>query len=198
MSEHADVNFFHRCWSFLWRPSPRWPWLVFVVVGLVIGVAASGGTAGALWFTSTNAFCSSCHQGNVVPEWKKSFHYLNTAGFTAGCADCHEPRDPVGMVLRKMAAVDEVWNQLLGTISTPEKFAAHRLELAQKVWAELHANKSQACRNCHTVGQMNDPEKAALATMHQTVLANGQTCIDCHKGVAHQAPIESAAAGAKQ
>jgi cytochrome c-type protein NapC len=198
MSEHSDGNFLIRCWHFLWRRSTQWPWLALVVVGLVIGVVGSGGTVGALWFTSTNAFCSSCHQNNVVPEWKKSFHYLNSAGFRAGCANCHEPQDPAGMVVRKIEAVNEVWHQVLGSISTPEKFEAHRLELAQKVWAGLRADNSQECRNCHHVSQMTDPAIAVLATMHRTALANGQTCIDCHKGVAHQAPNESAAIGGKQ
>lgn len=194
MSESPNGNLVLRCWRSLWRSS-RWPWLGLVLVGLVIGVAGSGVTAGALWYTSTNAFCSSCHQLNIVPEWKKSVHYLNAVGFTAGCADCHEPHDPIGMILRKTAAINEVWNQLLGTISTPEKFEAHRLEMAQKEWARMRASNSQECRNCHQVDQMSDPAKAFLSAMHRTALANGQACIDCHKGVAHTAPTAPAAAG---
>ncbi len=197
MSEPSTENIFLRFWRWLWRPSATWPWLVFVLVGLAVGVAGSGVTAGALWFTSTDAFCSSCHAQNIVPEWQKSVHYANAVGFKAGCADCHEPHDPVGMLLRKTAAVNEVWNQLLGTISTPEKFEAHRLELAQKEWARLRADNSQECRDCHQVSQMSDPAKAFLNTMHRTALANGRACVDCHKGVAHKAPDESAAGSGK-
>jgi cytochrome c-type protein NapC len=194
MSEASGGNFLLRCWRWLWQPSLHWPWLVFVAGGLVIGVVGSGITAGALIYTSSNAFCTSCHQIKIVPEWQASFHYVNNAGFRAGCADCHEPRDPVGMVLRKVQGFGEVWHQLLGTISTPEKFEAHRLELAQNVWAVMRADHSENCQGCHHVDQMNDPAMAVLATMHRTALANGQACIDCHKGVAHQAPDESAAA----
>ena len=197
MADNPRENILLRSWHFLWRPSQRWPWLVFIVIGLAVGVAGSGVTAGALWFTSTDVFCSRCHQLNIVPEWQKSVHYVNAVGFKAGCADCHEPHDPIGMMLRKVAAADEVWNQLLGTISTPEKFAAHRLELAQKEWARLRADNSQECRDCHNLGQMNDPGKAFLSPMHRTALANGGTCIDCHKGVAHQAPNEHVAAVGK-
>src|ERR1035437_5454610 len=115
-----------RCWNLLWRPSARWPLLVLVGAGLAIGVAASAAFAVAIHITSTDAFCSSCHQLNVVPEWKASLHYANASGFVAGCSDCHEPRDPLGMAIRKVEAVNEAWNQLLGTSSTPQHFEANR------------------------------------------------------------------------
>ncbi len=197
MSETSRENLLLRWWHCLWRPSLRWPWLVLVVVGLVIGVAGSGVTAGALWFTSTDVFCTSCHQESGVPEWKQSVHYVNTVGFTTSCADCHEPHDPIGALLRKTAGFNEVYHQLLGTIATPEKFEAHRLELAQRVWASMHANNSAECRSCHQMSQMNDPGKAFLSPMHRAALANGQTCIDCHKGVAHKAPTEPVTGSSK-
>lgn len=164
--------------------------------GLLIGIAASGAFAVAMQVTSTNAFCSSCHEANVVPEWKQSPHYANAAGVIVGCSDCHEPRDPVALVIRKTEAVKETWNQLLGTISTPEKFEAHRLELAQAEWSRLKADNSQECRNCHQMETLKDPAKPFLTDMHRSALASGKTCIDCHTGVAHKAPAETASAGA--
>lgn len=183
-----------RLWHWLWRPAVRWPALALVAVGLVIGLLGSGVVAASLAWTSTDSFCASCHQIAIVPEWKKSVHYTNNAGIVVHCADCHEPHDFVGMLGRKVAAVDEVWNQLLGTISTPEKFEAHRRELAEKEWTRLRAENSQECQDCHNVAEINDPAKSFLAAMHTAALAHGQTCIDCHKGVAHQAPTQSAAA----
>lgn len=189
MPDPERQHWFCRCWSLMWRPSARWPFLALVGAGLAIGIAASGAFAVAMHVTSSNAFCSSCHQLNVVPEWQASPHYANAAGFVAGCADCHEPRDPLGLVARKLESVNEIWNQLLGTIATPEKFEAHRLAMAQKVWAQLRADNSQECRNCHQVEAMN----AALRDMHRSALAGGRTCIDCHKGVAHKPPNETPA-----
>jgi cytochrome c-type protein NapC len=191
--ETPKRNWIVRCWRFLWSPSARWPFLVLVGAGLIIGLAGSGIFAVAMHYTSTDEFCSSCHTDNVVPEWKQSIHYMNSAGFTAGCGDCHEPRDPIGLVLRKLEAVNEVWGHIRGTISTPEKFEANRLRMAQSEWARLRANGSLECRHCHNVQQMQDPAKSFLPTMHRTAIANGQTCIDCHKGVAHKAPKETAA-----
>jgi len=129
----------------------------------------------------------------VVPEWKQSVHYLNTAGIEVGCSDCHEPRDPLGLVLRKLEAANEVWNHFRGTIATPGKFEANRLRMAQAEWSRLRADNSQACRNCHQVQKIKNPAKSFLATMHSTAIASGRTCIDCHKGVAHKAPMETAA-----
>lgn len=184
-------------WHWLWRPAVRWPALALIVVGLLVGVFGSGLLAASLALTSSDSFCASCHQIAIVPEWKKSVHYANNAGVVVGCADCHEPHDFLGMLKRKAAAVDEVWNQLRGTISTPEKFEAHRLELAEKEWARLRADNSQECRNCHNVAAINDPGKSFLGAMHASALAQGKTCIDCHKGVAHTAPAQSAAIGAE-
>ncbi len=192
MTETSQRNWLARCWSFLWSPSTRWPLLALVGGGLLIGVAASGAFAVAMHFTSTDAFCSSCHEQNVVVEWKQSVHYLNPWGIAVGCSDCHEPRDPIGLVLRKLAAVNEVWNHVRGTIATPEKFEANRLRLAQAEWSRLRSDNSQACRNCHRIQEIKDPAKSFLASLHSTAIAGGRTCIDCHKGVAHHAPTESA------
>ena len=188
MANPSKPNWLVRCWRFLWSPSARWPFVVLVVAGLVIGIGASGIFAFAMVHTSSNEFCSSCHADNIVPEWKKSVHYLNPHGFTAGCVDCHEPRDLGGNLLRKLEAVNEVYNHLIGTISTPEKFEANRRRMAEKEWARLHADNSQECRNCHTVDQMADSAKSYLPAMHKTAMDSGRTCIDCHVGVAHKAP----------
>lgn len=194
MAQSQHKNWLSRLWTFLWSPSGRWPLLVLIGVGLVVGIAASATIVVAMHITSTNAFCSSCHEMNiVVAEWKQSPHYVNSVGIIAGCADCHEPKDPLGMAIAKIESMDDGWNHILGTISTPAKFEAHRLELAENVWARLHADNSQECRNCHQMTMMNDPSKPSLRAMHQTALANGKTCIDCHKGVAHKLPTEKAA-----
>ncbi len=181
-------------WHFLMRPSGRWSLATLVAVGLVVGVAGTGAVGGAMYFTSTNTFCISCHTNDAAKEWAQSPHHRNAVGFVAGCADCHEPHDFVGMITRKIAASNELWNQILGTINTPQKYEAHRLELAQREWARMRANHSAECMTCHQPILMNDPDKAFLRDMHRTAIANGQNCIDCHKGVAHVAPVETTAA----
>ncbi len=89
-----------------------------------------------------------------------------------------------------MQASKEVWAKLFGTINTREKFLDHRLQLAQNEWRRLKANDSLECRNCHNFDYMDFTEQAdRAAKQHSTSLASGEkTCIDCHKGIAHQLP----------
>jgi cytochrome c-type protein NapC len=91
---------------------------------------------------------------------------------------------------RKMQASKEVWGKIFGTINTREKFEALRIELAQHEWRRLKANNSLECRNCHQFESMDFTRQSKRAAdAHSTQLASGQkTCIDCHKGIAHQLP----------
>jgi cytochrome c-type protein NapC len=93
-------------------------------------------------------------------------------------------------ITRKIKASKEVWGKLFGTIDTREKFEAHRLQLATNEWERLKANNSLECRNCHQFESMDFTRQSKRASdAHSTQLANGEkTCIDCHKGIAHQLP----------
>lgn len=187
-SKHAkasNASWPLRVWRVLLSPSARYSVLLLVGGGLVLGAALTLAFNGALQVTSSNEFCLSCHAQNAGIDWKSSSHYTNRSGMVVGCADCHESRSFVPRLLRKAQAFNEIWHQLKGTISTPEKYEAHRLELAQREWARLGKNGSQECRNCHQVDLM---AQATIKDMHQAALSGGQTCIDCHKGVAHQTP----------
>ena len=46
------------------------------------------------------------------------------------------------------------------------------------------------CRNCHTARAMDlTKQNPRAAQIHQRYLLTGQrTCIDCHKGIAHELP----------
>jgi cytochrome c-type protein NapC len=108
----------------------------------------------------------------------------------AVCSDCHVPHNWTDKMARKMQASKEVWGKIFGTVDTPEKFQAKRLELAQHEWSRLKANDSLECRNCHNYDSMDFTRQSARAqAMHSTYLANKEkTCIDCHKGIAHRLP----------
>jgi cytochrome c-type protein NapC len=74
----------------------------------------------------------------------------------------------------------------LGSIDTPEKFDAKRLQLARNVWKAMKETDSRECRNCHDFDSMN-PEKQKKRSRKQHIngMEAGNTCIDCHKGIAH-------------
>jgi nitrate/TMAO reductase-like tetraheme cytochrome c subunit len=145
---------------------------------------------GGVKYAETDAFCTSCHEmKQPYQELTRSVHSSNPFGIQASCGNCHVPPTFVAGMWRHIQAYAEVWGHLRGELNTPAKYEAHRLQLAQKIWAELKANDSAECRSCHTPAQMafaQQPPDAASA--HQSLKQDGTTCIDCHQGVAHTLP----------
>lgn len=92
-------------------------------------------------------------------------------------------------IIAKILALDDVYAHLVGTVDTPEKFEAKRLEMAEKVWASMRENDSGACRTCHSFEAMEFSKQASRPRhKHNQAMTNGEFCVDCHKGVAHQLP----------
>ena len=173
------------------RPSAKYSLLTLLVVGFFSGIFFWGGFNTGMEATNTLEFCIGCHEmrDNVYVEYKKTIHYTNRTGVRAVCSDCHVPKDWTHKMIRKIQASKEVWGKITGVIDTPEKFAAHRLQMAESEWARMKANDSRECRNCHSFDAM-DVEKQKLrgAKMHKIGISEKKTCIDCHKGIAHTKP----------
>jgi len=191
------MGIWSRLRRWLFTPSARHSLFTLVAIGIVLGVVGLAGFDYALHATSTNEFCSTCHANDAAKEWRASFHHNNRVGFVAGCADCHLPREFGPKMVRKTKAVKEVWGHFTGVINTPEKYEAHRQAMAENEWARMRANGAQECRNCHHPESMADKDKSYVSAMHQSALSGGKICIDCHKGVAHRAPGQTAAAEPK-
>lgn len=157
---------------------------VFFIVGIIFW----GGFNTAMEATNTTEFCISCHEmeANVYQEYLPTIHYSNRTGVRAGCPDCHVPRPWIHKVVRKIQASRELWGWVTGKIDTKEKFEEHRLTLAKNVWKAMKKTDSRECRNCHNFESMNPEFQHARARkQHLNAFETGQTCIDCHKGIAH-------------
>jgi cytochrome c-type protein NapC len=162
-----------------------------LIGGFVAGVIFWGGFNTAMEATNTEAFCISCHEmeENVYQEYQETIHYANRTGVRATCPDCHVPKPWIHKMVRKIQASNEVFHKILGTIDTPEKFEAKRLKLAQNVWKAMKDTDSRECRNCHDYDSMDFAEQQRRAVArHSKGIEEGQTCIDCHKGIAHSLP----------
>jgi cytochrome c-type protein NapC len=178
-----------KTWQALIRPSSRYSLGAILIVGAVLGILFWGGFNWAMEMTNTEAFCISCHEmeNTVYKEYKEKIHYSNNSGVRAICADCHVPHDWAHKVVRKIKASNELFHKIIGTIDTVEKFEAERLELAKHVWEEMEANDSRECRNCHSMEFMKlASQSQRVQTRHQQGIENNETCIDCHKGIAHK------------
>ena len=178
-----------NAWSSLRMPSMKYSMLSLLAVGGIGGVVFWGGFNTAMEATNTMPFCISCHEmrDNVYKEYKHTIHAQNRTGVSASCSDCHVPKDWVHKVMRKIQASNELFHHFLGTIDTPEKFDKKRLTLAKSVWGSMKGSDSRECRNCHTIESMNPEfQRPRARKQHMEAMKNGNTCIDCHKGIAHK------------
>jgi cytochrome c-type protein NapC len=186
------IRFIKKYWGILRSPPKHLSLGLLTVGGFVAGIVFWGGFNTGLEMTNTEQFCIGCHEmhDNVYQELQPTIHFTNRSGVRAHCPDCHVPHEWTDKIARKMQASKEVWGKVFGTINTPEKFQAKRLELAEREWARMKANNSLECRNCHGFEFMDFTRQSPRAAeMHSTYLKDGAyTCIDCHKGIAHRLP----------
>lgn len=165
----------------------RW---IGALVLLGVGFFFAIGSSAVLETTNTTEFCTSCHSMQwVQEEWMESVHYKNASGVRAGCPDCHVPHALGPKLLAKALAAKDVWGEINGTIDTEEKFEQHRWTMANRVWAKMEATDSRECRSCHEFESMALREQEKISRKkHKKAQAAGKTCIDCHRGVAHEEP----------
>jgi nitrate/TMAO reductase-like tetraheme cytochrome c subunit len=166
--------------------------LVVLLGGALSGIIFWGGFNTVVEQTNSLAFCTSCHEMSYVyEEYRESIHYKNASGVRAICSDCHVPREWLPKMVRKVQASNELYHKMIGTIDTREKFEARRLEMAEHVWETMRATDSRECRNCHSFESMDfhKQERRAAEKMQKVVdKKTGETCIECHKGIAHKLP----------
>ena len=168
--------------------------LSLVVAGILIGIFSWTGLHSAVEVTNSLEFCISCHElDQVYAEYRQSPHYKNAAGVRAVCADCHVPKSWWPKMKRKVQAANDLYNKVRGSIDTREKFEAKRLQLAERVWQRMRESDSRECRSCHSFEYMDfhKQRRRSAEKMQKVVDKNtGETCIDCHKGIAHKLPEE--------
>ena len=157
-----------KLWHFLRTPSRRWSVLALVLAGVGVTLAGSVGLHYGFEKTSSLEFCISCHsmKDTVYPEYKESIHFKNASGVQAICTDCHQPKDFVGKVARKMEAANDLYQEYIGhSIDTQEKFEDRRLHLAEKVWARMSSQNSKTCKSCHSYDNMDHAKQSPAAAL---------------------------------
>jgi nitrate/TMAO reductase-like tetraheme cytochrome c subunit len=185
-------GFIGRIWRALKSPSARWSVLALLLVGALGGAAAVVSTQVMVYATGTDEFCGgACHSMQwVAAEHKASSHGVTSKGLSAKCSDCHIPHSyPKVLWYKAVAGTKDAYHEMKGTISTEEKFKKERLRMAEAVWAEFRATDSANCRTCHVMTpEVLAAQKGAARKAHEGRFASKETCIDCHKGVAHEEP----------
>ena len=175
----------------LFKPSTKIGLGLLVIIGFAGGVWFWAGFNAGMQATNTEEFCVSCHTmaDNTLPELQKTVHFKNRTGVRAKCSDCHVPHDFTAKVARKMQASREVLSHLMGDIGTREKFLNHRVVLAQREWGRFKANDSKECRSCHDYDSMDfDKMRVTSQMIMRSAAERDASCLDCHKGIAHELP----------
>lgn len=190
--------FIQKIWATMKSPATKISLGTLTLGGFIAGIIFWGGFNTAMDLSNTEKFCISCHtmRDNVYPELQKTVHWSNTSGVRATCPDCHVPHNWTDKIARKMQASKEVYAMIFGTIDTREKFLDNRLRLAQNEWARFAANGSKECKSCHKYESMQLENLRPAARLQMTQAAErDQSCIDCHKGIAHELPAEMDSSG---
>lgn len=159
-----------------------------VAVGALIGAAAIIASTEINRFTSTDAFCTSCHTMAAVaedPQYKKSAHRTNAAGALAGCSDCHIPTNNwfVETYAHAVHGIADMFAEMTHNFSDPAVWNGRRIELANRARDAMRRNNGVTCRKCHDVTAIR-PVSAA----HTALVQGKTTCIDCHSDLVHARP----------
>lgn len=165
--------------------------IIILILGFFTGIIFWGGFNWAIEASNSEDFCISCHEmeDNVYTEYRETIHFSNPTGVRATCPDCHVPREWGHKVIRKIQATNELFRHFLGSIDTREKFVEKRYELARHVWKSMEETDSRECRNCHSEIAMDlSGQGKAASEQHTIAQQQNKTCIDCHKGIAHELP----------
>jgi len=134
-------------------------------------------------------FCTSCHIENDEnkPKNKLTIHHSRKGDVPADCVDCHTLNPLTHRIFHEIQARYESLQKLIDSTYSAEQLEEKRLRLAKQVWETMKSNNSSECRACHTDEAMNPRLQTPEAKkQHLDAFKSGATCIDCHKGIAHQ------------
>ena len=165
--------------------------VLFVIIIFILSLCIFQTTNIVLHKSSETEFCISCHSMKIpYDDYIKSSHYTNKHGVSAQCKDCHiNEQSNIEYFTAKLGGIKDIWFEATGKIDTKEKYEEHRMEMAQNVWKQMKANNSATCRSCHSYAKMNFEKMSSRAKQQMQIAARkNQSCIDCHKGIAHTLP----------
>jgi nitrate/TMAO reductase-like tetraheme cytochrome c subunit len=142
--------------------------MTFFAVGAFGVIGVLGVTYGAMSFTSTSEFCSSCHPMDRFAEsWVASPHN------EVKCSKCHMEPGLLGYVSGKVAGMGEVVTYLT---------------VDEEHWEFNAVVSNRVCLSCHEdileEEVITDGPSPVLVT-HGSMVEAGGKCLFCHSTTAH-------------
>jgi nitrate/TMAO reductase-like tetraheme cytochrome c subunit len=141
-------------------------------------------------FTSSNAFCTTCHSMSLAEEsYKASAHYNNASGVRASCGDCHVSEGVFAATWDHAVGGKDLLKQIKGKLFGPDYddpvvTALHLPEAAFAARKWFKAKDSATCKRCHELEAI-EGKRADTAAIHREETA-GKSCIDCHINLVHR------------
>ena len=175
------------------KPSTKIGLGILIGIGFIAGAVSWQKLNDVLDETSTEEFCVSCHSMQTpLKELQETAHWSNNSGVTATCSSCHLPHDKTAKYARKVQASREIYAELIGKYDDENAFEKHRLEMAEREWERFAANGSKECKACHSYDRMKFETMSPAAQKAMIPAAErDQSCMDCHRGIAHHLPKKS-------
>lgn len=157
-------------------------YVVWVMLGAVLGFAAVYASYQCLHATSTDAFCGICHvHPHVEYSWKKSTHYKNKSGTMVHCVECHLPPGGFSYLAEKTRlGVRDVYAYFFTDTRKIDWEEKSTLERAVTYIPE------SSCLRCHQdLYSLGLTPKGVKA--HEYYLKNSGKvlCINCHLATGH-------------
>jgi nitrate/TMAO reductase-like tetraheme cytochrome c subunit len=161
-----------------------------VIVGVIGGLVLALGAEEMDRFTSTDAFCTSCHamQTYIADSeiYKTSAHQTTTSGVRPGCADCHIPKGLVAATYTHVVnGISDIWGEISRDYDDPDVWNAEKARLAYAVRDWFRDNDSVTCRECHEEASIK-PVRQRGQQQHKDARETNMTCIDCHYNLVHE------------
>jgi nitrate/TMAO reductase-like tetraheme cytochrome c subunit len=167
----------------------------------VLFALVAGGIGGVLFmafliefdhFTSSNAFCTTCHSMTYADDvYQQSAHYNSASGVRASCGDCHVSEGIFAATWDHAVGGKDLIKQMFGAdYDDPVVNALHLPESAFAARAWFRDRDSATCKRCHTLEAIQG-KRGGTAAIHAEE-TEGKTCIDCHYNLVHRpVPDES-------
>lgn len=141
-------------------------------------------------YTSSEAFCTTCHSMELVAEpYRNSSHYNPTSGVRASCGDCHVSEGVFAATWDHFIGTKDLIKQLFGAdYDDPVVNALHLPDAAFAARRWFAERGSATCSRCHVQEAIVGDRPGTLDIHRQD--ARGKSCIDCHYNLVHR-PVPS-------
>ncbi|EGV18369.1 NapC/NirT family cytochrome c [Thiocapsa marina] len=166
--------------------------LIALVVGGVGGVLFMAFLIEFDHYTSSDAFCTTCHSMTYADQdFRQTVHYNSASGVRASCGDCHVSEGVFAATWDHAVGSKDLFKQLFGPdYDDPVINALHLPEAAFAARRWFRARDSATCKRCHTLEAIQG-KRADTAAIHREE-TDGKSCIDCHYNLVHRkVPDES-------